>query len=29
MPLSYRMVVVSDVHLGTSAARVEYLLDFL
>ncbi|MFP4640320.1 MAG: UDP-2,3-diacylglucosamine diphosphatase [Guyparkeria sp.] len=29
MSLSYRMVVVSDVHLGTPAARVEYLLDFL
>jgi UDP-2,3-diacylglucosamine pyrophosphatase LpxH len=29
MALSYRMVVVSDVHLGTAAARVEYLLDFL
>lgn len=29
MSLSYRMVVVSDVHLGTSASRAEYLLDFL
>ncbi|WP_372591712.1 UDP-2,3-diacylglucosamine diphosphatase [Guyparkeria sp.] len=29
MSLSYRMVVVSDVHLGTPAARAEYLLDFL
>lgn len=29
MALSCRMVVLSDVHLGTPAARVEYLLDFL
>ncbi|MFW6021762.1 MAG: UDP-2,3-diacylglucosamine diphosphatase, partial [Guyparkeria sp.] len=29
MALSYRLAVVSDLHLGTGAARAEYLLDFL
>jgi len=28
-PLRYRSIFVSDVHLGTRDARVEYLLDFL